>query len=70
MIVSITPLTGPSVASVASAKVRETDTPRATLYGTSRMSSVEPVLRKRTRKVGRGRFIKQYRGYEQVHVRG
>ena len=40
------------------ANVRETNTPQSHLYGTSHMSSVELVLRKRTHKVGRGRFIR------------
>src|SRR3954465_10230787 len=38
----------------------ERQTPPATLYGTSHMSSVEPVSRKRVRSVG-GRFIKHCR---------
>ena len=66
MIVSITPHMGPSVAHAILAKVRYTDAPRATLYGTSRMSSVEPVSRKRKRNVGRGPLHQTIPRYEQV----
>ena len=48
---------------VISTKVGETTPSKPHLYGTSRMSSVEPVSRKSTRKVGRGQLIiQQYRG--------
>ena len=41
---------------IISTKVRETTPAKPHLYGTSRMSSVEPVSRKSTRKVGRGQL--------------
>ena len=49
------PLSEPSVANAISLRL-EIQTPASHLYGTSRMPSVEPVSRKRTRKVGPGRF--------------
>src|ERR1043165_4813018 len=51
-IVSITPLSGPSVANVFASLMLERQTPPSHLYGTSHMSSVEPVSRKRVRSVG------------------
>src|SRR3954468_12915068 len=59
-IVSITPLSGPSVANIFASLMQRDRHPPATLYGTSHMSSVEPVSRKRVRSVG-GRFIKHCR---------
>src|SRR3954462_8905830 len=51
--VSITPLSGPSVANIfASLMQKDTPPPTFTLYGTSHMSSMEPVSRKRVRSVG------------------
>src|SRR3954467_13601282 len=50
------------------ANVRETDTPNH-LYGTSHMSSVEPVSRKRVRSVGAA-SSGHCRNAKRVHVRG
>src|SRR3954464_8215109 len=50
------------------ANVRDTDTP-SHLYGTSHMSSVEPVSRKRVRSVGAA-SSKHCRNAKRVHVRG
>ena len=51
-IVSITPLSGPSVANIFASLMLERQTPPSHLYGTSHMSSVEPVSRKHVRSVG------------------
>src|ERR1043165_3752450 len=51
------PCWGPPLQTSLHRKGRETNPPPATLYGTSHMSSVEPVSRKRVRSV-EGRFIK------------
>jgi hypothetical protein len=51
------------------AKVRETNTPRR-VHVTSHVSSAEPVSHKCMREVSEGRFIKQRRMNEQVHMRG
>src|SRR4051812_48582440 len=51
-IVSITPLSGPSIANVFAKLMLERQTPPNHLYGTSHMSSVEPVSHKRVRSVG------------------
>src|ERR1041385_2814314 len=59
-IVSITPLSGPSVANIFASLMQRDRQPPATLYSTSHMSSVEPVSRKRVRSV-EGRFIKHCR---------
>src|ERR1041385_4061394 len=50
-IVSITPQSGPSVANVFASLMLERQTNPSHLYGTSHMSSVEPVSRKRVRSV-------------------
>ena len=49
-------LSGPPLKMQSQLK-RERQTPASRISGTSRMSVVEPVSRKRTRKVGPGRFI-------------
>ena len=51
-IVSVTPLSGSSVANIFASLMLERQTPPSLLYGTSHMSSVEPVSRKRVRSVG------------------
>ena len=48
----------------------ERQTPASHLYDTSRMLSVEPVSRTNTRKVGPGRFIKQYRDINKYTLEG
>ena len=58
IIVSITPLSGPSAGN-AILPFLESQTPASRIYGTSHMSIAEPVSRKSTRKIGAGRFIKQ-----------
>ena len=61
---------GPSIENAKPTKERERQTPASHIYGTSRMSVVEPVSRKRTRKVGPGRFINSMLPTVQVHARG
>src|SRR4051812_8450794 len=51
-IVSITPLSEPSIASIFSSLMLERQTHPGHLYGTSHMSSVEPVSHNRVRSVG------------------
>src|SRR4051812_47527875 len=50
--VSITPLSGPSVANIFASLVQRDRHPPSTLYGTSHMSRVEPVSRKRVSRPG------------------
>src|SRR3954467_4168679 len=59
-IVSITHLSGPSVANTFASLIQRDRHPPNHLYGTSNMSSVEPVSPKRVRSVG-GRFIRHCR---------
>src|SRR3954463_545857 len=58
--ISITPLSGPSVANIFASLMQRDRHPPTTLYGTSHMSSVETVSHKRVRSFG-GRFIKHCR---------
>ena len=62
-------LSGPPLKMQSQLKI-ERQTPASHIYGTSRMSVVEPVSRKRTRKVGLGRFINSMPPAKQVHARG
>ena len=68
IIVYITPLLGPSVVNTISLKM-EKQAPASRIHGTSHVSSAELVSRKRTRKVGPGRFIHQYRKMISTHER-
>src|SRR3954469_11816131 len=68
-IVSITPLLGPSVANVFTSLMLERQTPPSHLYGTSHMSSVEPVSRKHVRSVG-ATSSGHCRNAKRVHVGG
>ena len=63
IIISMIPSRRPSLALPCPLKLEKLTPVEPHLYGTSRISGVEPVSRKSTRKFGRGQLIiQQYRG--------